>query len=254
MADRSRANPGRDGPILAEPGDDERNENFRPPGRSEEKEDTVKLFVGGLAWATDDASMRAAFQPFGNLSDAVVIKDRETGRSRGFGFVTYSDDASGKAALQAMNGASLDGRSIRCDEAVERERGAGGPPPRLGGDRPPPQGGFAGGGGGFSGGGGGGGGGGFSGGGGGGGGGGFSGGGGGGGCSGPPSGPPRSAGFGGAPGGPPRGGPPPGDRGRDGGGGDRRGAEKVRGGGGAGKRTGGGGGRRRQESDDFGDD
>ena len=89
----------------------------------------MKLFVGGLAWATDDASMRAAFQPFGNLSDAVVIKDRETGRSRGFGFVTYSDDASGKAALQAMNGASLDGRSIRCDEAVERERGAGGPPP-----------------------------------------------------------------------------------------------------------------------------
>ena len=228
------------------PVNDERNENFRPQGRGEEKEDTVKLFVGGLAWATDDVSLRAAFQPFGNLSDAVVIKDRETGRSRGFGFVTYSDDASGKAALQAMNGANLDGRSIRCDEAVERERGAGGPP-RMGGDRPPPrEGGFSGGGGGGGGGGGfsgGGGGGGFSGG--GGGGGGFSGGGGGGGFSGPPSGPPR----GGAPG------PGAGDRGRDGGGGDRgRGVEKPRGGGGANKRGGGGGGRRRQESDDFGDD
>ncbi len=212
------------------PVNDERNENFRPPGRGEEKEDTVKLFVGGLAWATDDVSLRAAFQPFGNLSDAVVIKDRDTGRSRGFGFVTYSDDASGKAALQAMNGATLDGRSIRCDEAVERERGAGGPP-RMGGDRPPPrEGGFSGGGGG-----------GFS----GGGGGGYPGGGGGGGFSGPPSGPPR--------GGPP--GPGAGDRGRDGGGGDRgRGGEKPRGGGGANKRGGGGGGRRRQESDDFGDD
>lgn len=72
-------------------------------------------------------------QPFGNLQDAVVIKDRDTGRSRGFGFVTYSDDASGQAALQAMNGATLDGRrSIRCDAAVERERGSG-PGPRPGG-------------------------------------------------------------------------------------------------------------------------
>lgn len=188
----------------------------------------MKLFVGGLAWATDDASLRAAFQPFGNVSDAVVIKDRDTGRSRGFGFVTFSDDASGQAALTAMNGATLDGRSIRCDAAVERERGSA-PGPRPGGaDRPPrddaPR--FGGGGGGFGGGGGG-----F-----GGGGGGFGGGGGGGGA------PARG-----------RGGPP--DRGRGGGAGAGRG-----GGGGGGDWGGGprggkrrGGGNRRQD-DDFGDD
>jgi hypothetical protein len=210
----------------------------RGVGEREEKEDTVKLFVGGLAWATDDASLRAAFQPFGNLSDAVVIKDRDTGRSRGFGFVTYSDDASGNAALQAMNGATLDGRSIRCDAAVERERGSGpGPGPRPGGmDRPPRDdaprfGGGGGGGGGFQGGGGGG----F-----GGGGGGFQGGGGGGA-------PPRG-----------RGGPP--DRGRGGGAGAGRGGGGGGGGGGGsewgsgprgGKRRGGG---NRRQDDDFGDD
>ena len=209
----------------------------RGVGERAEKEDTVKLFVGGLAWATDDVSLRAAFQPFGNLQDAVGIKDRDTGRSRGFGFVTYSDDASGQAALQAMNGATLDGRSIRCDAAVERERGSG-PGPRPGGmDRPPPRDdaprfGGGGGGGGFAGGGGGGGG--FA----GGGGGGFQGGGGGGGA------PPRG-----------RSGPP--DRGRGGGG-----PGPGRGGGGppasewgtgprGGKRRGGG---NRRQDDDFGDD
>ena len=83
----------------------------RGVGKREEKEDTVKLFVGGLAWATDDVSLRAAFQSFGNVVDAVVIKDRETGRSRGFGFVSFSDNASGTAALQAMNGAVVDGRA-----------------------------------------------------------------------------------------------------------------------------------------------
>ena len=50
-----------------------------------------KLFVGGLAWATTDASLKAAFEPFGEVVDAKVILDRETGRSRGFGFVTFSD-------------------------------------------------------------------------------------------------------------------------------------------------------------------
>jgi hypothetical protein len=207
-----------------------------PPDRraeQREKEDTVKLFVGGLAWATDDPSLRAAFEPFGKVVDAVVIKDRETGRSRGFGFVTFADDASGNNALQAMNGAILDGRSIRCDAAVERERGGGGggggggyrspgPPREDGGGRS-----FGGGGGGGFGGGGGGG--------------GFGGGGGG--------------GYGGGGGR---------DRGGGGGGGAGRGRNDRgggRGGGGGGgewdSRTGrsrGGGGRRRHENDDFGDE
>ena len=83
----------------------------------------MKLFVGGLAWATDDASLRSSFETFGDISDAVVIRDRETGRSRGFGFVTFDDDAAGRAAVEAMNGATLDGRAIRCEEALDKGRG-----------------------------------------------------------------------------------------------------------------------------------
>jgi cold-inducible RNA-binding protein len=86
----------------------------------------VKLFVGGLSWDTDADSLRAAFEEFGTVSEAVVVQDRETGRSRGFGFVSYANDEEGKAAMKAMNGATLDGRTIKCDEAVERSRGPGG--------------------------------------------------------------------------------------------------------------------------------
>ncbi|HEY8379548.1 MAG TPA: hypothetical protein VIK91_23810, partial [Nannocystis sp.] len=63
----------------------------------------MKIFVGGLAWATDDESLRAAFEPFGKVSEAIVVKDKETMRSRGFGFVTFEDDACGQRALQEMN-------------------------------------------------------------------------------------------------------------------------------------------------------
>jgi RNA recognition motif-containing protein len=86
----------------------------------------VKLFVGGLAWATDSNGLRAAFEQYGKVTDAVVVQDRETGRSRGFGFVTFEKDEEGRAALQAMNGATLDGRKIRCDEAQANERAGGG--------------------------------------------------------------------------------------------------------------------------------
>ena len=108
-----------------------------------------KLFVGGLAWATTDASLKAAFEPFGEVVDAKVILDRETGRSRGFGFVTFSDASSAKEAIGAMDGAAVDGRNVRVNEAEER-RGGGGPPPRRGGggDRPRGGGGYGGGGGG----------------------------------------------------------------------------------------------------------
>jgi cold-inducible RNA-binding protein len=108
----------------------------------------VKLFVGGLSWDTDADSLRAAFEEFGSVSEAVVVQDRETGRSRGFGFVTYGNDEEGKAAMKAMNGATLDGRTIKCDEAVERSRGAGGGGGGFGGPR---GGGGGGGGGGFGG-------------------------------------------------------------------------------------------------------
>lgn len=109
-----------------------------------------KLFVGGLAWATSNESLRTAFEPFGEVADARVITDRETGRSRGFGFVTFEADEHAATAIEKMNGAEVDGRNIRVNEAQERPRGPGGPrpggPPRAGGG-----GGYGGGGGGYGG-------------------------------------------------------------------------------------------------------
>lgn len=90
-----------------------------------------KLFVGGLAWATTDDGLRQAFDRFGEITEAKVITDRETGRSRGFGFVTFSDDDGANTAVTEMDGTMLDGRSIKVNEAQERSpRGGGG-----GGDR-----------------------------------------------------------------------------------------------------------------------
>src|SRR5687767_1060205 len=86
----------------------------------------TKLFVGGLSWDTSDESLRAAFEGYGSLREARVILDRETGRSRGFGFVTFNADADAQTAIEKMNGAMVDGRSIRVNQAEDR-RGPGGP-------------------------------------------------------------------------------------------------------------------------------
>lgn len=89
-----------------------------------------KLFVGGLSWDTTDDSLREAFSRFGQVIEAKVVTDRDTGRSRGFGFVGFSDPADGASAQQAMDGASLDGRSIRVNAAEDKpgggSRGGGG--------------------------------------------------------------------------------------------------------------------------------
>jgi RNA recognition motif-containing protein len=86
-----------------------------------------KLFVGGLAWATDDNGLKTAFEEFGTVSDAKVILDRDTGRSRGFGFVTFEDDASATRAVEEMHEKELDGRQLNVSEARERApRGGGG--------------------------------------------------------------------------------------------------------------------------------
>ncbi len=71
-----------------------------------------KVFVGSLAWVTDDDSLRKAFQEQGEIVDARVMHDRDTGRSRGFGFVTFAFREEAVQAL-SMNGANLDGRHIR---------------------------------------------------------------------------------------------------------------------------------------------
>ncbi len=85
-----------------------------------------RLFVGGLAWATDDDGLRAAFETYGEVTDAKVIQDRDSGRSRGFGFVTFDNDDEADAAIASMDGSQLDGRAIRVNEARERERRGGG--------------------------------------------------------------------------------------------------------------------------------
>jgi RNA recognition motif-containing protein len=100
-----------------------------------------KLFVGGLSWGTDDEALRQAFSKFGEIAEAKVITDRETGRSRGFGFVSFASDNDAMSAMQEMDGKQLDGRTIKVNEAQER-------PPREGGGGGGGRGGFGGGGGG----------------------------------------------------------------------------------------------------------
>ncbi|XP_057527576.1 glycine-rich RNA-binding protein-like [Amaranthus tricolor] len=85
-----------------------------------------RCFVGGLAWATDDHSLSQAFSEFGEVIDSKVINDRETGRSRGFGFVTFQSKEGLDAAIEGMNGKTLDGRQVTVNEAQSRSGGGGG--------------------------------------------------------------------------------------------------------------------------------
>ena len=87
---------------------------------------SCKLFVGNLPYSVTSERLQEAFSQFGTVSSSKVIVDRETGRSRGFAFLEMETDDQGAAAMQAMNGALLDGRSIAVREAVERQPGGGG--------------------------------------------------------------------------------------------------------------------------------
>jgi cold-inducible RNA-binding protein len=71
-----------------------------------------KLFVGSLPWSIDDAQLGELFAAHGEVVSARVVTDRDTGRSRGFGFVEYSDDATAAAAMEAMDGQMVEGRAI----------------------------------------------------------------------------------------------------------------------------------------------
>src|SRR5947208_125866 len=89
---------------------------------------SVKLFVGGLSFSTSSEGLRGAFARFGEVMSAAVMTDRETGRSRGFGFVEMATTEEAEKALSSLNGTSLDGRMIRVDKATPRgwgERPAG---------------------------------------------------------------------------------------------------------------------------------
>ena len=85
-----------------------------------------KLFVGGLSWDTADDGLRQAFASYGEITEAKVITDRDTGRSRGFGFVTFSQDDDAKTAISKMDGTSLDGKTIKVNQAQEKSPRGGG--------------------------------------------------------------------------------------------------------------------------------
>jgi len=80
----------------------------------------TKLFIGGLSSDTTTKEIQTAFAPFGEIVDAIVIADRSTGQSRGFGFVTYQSSAAADAAIKQMNGAELDGRTLKVNRAEAR--------------------------------------------------------------------------------------------------------------------------------------
>ncbi len=84
-----------------------------------------KLYVGNLSYSTTDESLRVAFAPFGAVDSAKVIMDRETGRSKGFGFIEMSSDQEAAAAVTGLDGQDVDGRSLRVSEARPQEGGGG---------------------------------------------------------------------------------------------------------------------------------
>lgn len=92
----------------------------------------MDIYVGNLAYATTDDSLRAAFEAFGEVTSARVVLDRISHRSKGFGFVEMPNEAEANAAIEALNGSAIDGREIRCNEsqtgtgAPRREGGFGG--------------------------------------------------------------------------------------------------------------------------------
>ena len=86
-----------------------------------------RLYVGNLSFQTSAETIRAAFQAMGEVTDVHAVSDRETGQSRGFAFVTMGSAQEAQKAIAEMNGAMLDGRTLRVNEAEERQnRGGGG--------------------------------------------------------------------------------------------------------------------------------
>ncbi|KAI0315235.1 hypothetical protein OF83DRAFT_1164886 [Amylostereum chailletii] len=87
---------------------------------------STKIYVGNLSWNTTDDTLRDAFSQFGQVLDSIVMRDRGTGRSRGFGFVTYATEQEASGAINTMNEQELDGRRIKVNLANARTGGGGG--------------------------------------------------------------------------------------------------------------------------------
>ena len=94
----------------------------------------MKLYVGNLAYSVNDSTLRSLFEPFGSVDSARVISDRDTGSSKGFGFVEMSDSDAQKA-MGALNGREHDGRALRVNEAKPQENRGGGGGGGYGGGR-----------------------------------------------------------------------------------------------------------------------
>jgi RNA recognition motif-containing protein len=80
----------------------------------------MNIYCGNLNWETTEANLQAAFEEYGEVSSATIIKDRYTGQSRGFGFVEMPNEDEAQAAIAGMNGKELDGRPLKVDRAKER--------------------------------------------------------------------------------------------------------------------------------------
>ena len=81
-----------------------------------------KLYVGNLSYDVDSSALQAMFTPHGTVESAEVIADRDTGRSKGFGFVEMGSDDEARAAISALNGRDLDGRALKVNEAMDKPR------------------------------------------------------------------------------------------------------------------------------------
>jgi RNA recognition motif-containing protein len=108
----------------------------------------MKLYVGNLSFSTTEETLQAEFGAHGQVEEVAVITDRDTGRPRGFAFVSMSNDNEAHAAIEALNGADIDGRTITVNEARPKSNGGGGGGGRGGGYRGGGGGGYRGGGGG----------------------------------------------------------------------------------------------------------
>lgn len=87
-----------------------------------EAEKSSKLFVGGLAWAATDDDLKTAFEPYGEIVEAVVVRYPDTGRSKGFGFVTYATIEEAEKAIKSLDGKEITGRAIKVSFARAKKR------------------------------------------------------------------------------------------------------------------------------------
>jgi len=77
----------------------------------------MKVYVGNLPWSVDHAKLTEMFSSYGEIEEAIVISDKHSGRSKGFGFVTFKEDESGKKAISEMNDKEIEGRNLKVNEA-----------------------------------------------------------------------------------------------------------------------------------------